>query len=59
MSAVEKGEKWKIRISFNDLINFGIPGLIFQIKVIEFGTIWCTNVGLHMLIDISSRIYHN
>ena len=33
---------------------FGIPVLIFQVKVITFGT----NVELNMLINISSRLHH-
>ena len=40
---------------FNEPINFGIPGLIFEAKVSKFGT----NVGLMMLINIDSGFYHN
>ena len=38
----------------NEVINFGIPGFIFQAKVTKFGA----NVGLYMLINISSGFYH-
>ena len=40
---------------FNELGSYGIPRLIFQAKVNKFGT----NVGLNMLIYISSRFYHD
>ena len=40
---------------FNEPASFGIPELIFQARVTKFGT----KVGLNMLIDISSRFFHN
>ena len=40
---------------YNERINFGNPGLIFQVKVIKLGT----DVGFNMLLNISSRFYHN
>ena len=36
------------------MINFGIPGLIFQAKVTNFGA----NVGLHILINRNFGLYH-
>ena len=41
---------------FNEPAEFGIPGRIFQVKTIKFGT----NVGLNMLlrVNISSGFYH-
>ena len=36
------------------MINFGIPGFIFQAKITKFGA----NVGLNMLINISPGFYH-
>ena len=39
---------------FNEVINFGFPGLIFQDLVTKFGA----NVGLNMLINISPGFYH-
>ena len=38
----------------NEVINFGIPGFIFQAKVTKYDA----NVGLNMLINISPRFYH-
>ena len=39
---------------FNKLINFGIPGLIFQVTVTKL----YIYVGLNMLINTSSVFYH-
>ena len=38
---------------FNEPASFGIPGFIFQAKDTKFGT----NVGLNMLITVSSKFY--
>ena len=38
---------------FSELINFGIPGLIFQVLTIKFGT----SVFLIMLLNISSGFH--
>ena len=40
---------------FNEPASFRIPGLIFQTKVTKFGT----KVGLKMLINIHSGLFHN
>ena len=39
----------------NEPINFDIPGLIFQMKAMKFGT----GVGINTLLDISPGSYHN
>ena len=40
---------------FNEPASFGIPELIFQVKVTKFGI----QVGLNMVINISSAFTHN
>ena len=40
---------------FNEPASFGIPELIFQVKVTKF----CIQVGLNMVINISSAFIHN